>query len=236
MYEFIVPLIFVAIWVVTWILNRDTQPLPPRRGLHHNQNDERNDQPSWEEQTSETETALRHESSSVKPKVKPSTRSVRPEATLNPSDSIIFTEPFKNRASESFGSTKSQRPARGAQSRRAGRSKIAGAAKTKHRLAPERTRDLSQEVSNSLAQVKGRGLELKPLNQPLSPLTSIPLTQSGKSPGELQMRGADHPQISLRSEFSRSKLRDPARLREIFVWNELLLPPLALRNRHPRGH
>lgn len=236
MYEFIVPLIFVAIWVVTWVLNREAQPLPPRQGKRLPPYDEPGDQTNWAGPINDSTGVFRQESSTITPNAKSFSRPVRPEASLDPREPILYTEPVKERAPESNGANSPTRPARGHQSRKGGRSKGALGARAKHRPAPEQTRELTQKVFNSLSQIKGRGIELKPLNLPLSPLTSIPLTQSGGLPRDLPSRIADNSRLSLRSESLQTKLKDPAKLREILVWHELMQPPLALRHRPFRNY
>jgi hypothetical protein len=234
LYEFIVPFIFVAIWAVTWILNRETQPLPPRNGRRFP--DERSGSNSDDARNPATQRP------SPRPDIRPtSPRGQRPISTvldrardrdrgrLSPDDAIVFTEFSPSRPSEPTDFSASSRPSRGPQSRRGSKAKESGGNKPRNRQAPEKPRELSQQVSSSMAQFKNRPLELTPLNLPLSPLTSLPLAQSGSasgSPSSIPDSGSRYGGGPLDP---RKALADPRILRDVFVWNELLQPPVALR-------
>jgi hypothetical protein len=235
LYEFIVPFIFVAIWAVTWILNREAQPLPPRNGRRFP--DDRSGTNSGDVRGPATQRPATATNS-----LPTSSRSQRPISTtldrsrdrergrLTPDDAIVFTEFSPSRPSEPTDVSASPRPMRGTQSRRGAKPKETGGAKPRNRQAPEKPRELTQQVSSSMAQFKNRPLELTPLNLPLSPLTSLPLAQSGFPLGS----PSSTPDSDLRRRGgspldTRKALADPRVLREIFVWNELLQPPVALR-------
>jgi len=237
LYEFIVPLIFVAIWAVTWMLNRDTQPLPPRAaGRRRGDEQDRPDRQGLNEFEREFRSEPSFGASSSSARNESSVpraygRTGRPEPVLGSGEAIVFTEPVREKPSTGLDQSRGSQPTRGAQSRKGGRGKGVVGGKAKSRpTPPEKTRELTQEVSTSMAQLKGRTLELTPLNLPLSPLISLPLTQSGERPPGVSASGT--PAFARRPETLtdvRVTLADPARLREILIWSELMQPPLALR-------
>jgi hypothetical protein len=227
LYEFIVPLIFIMIWAVTWILNREAQALPPRSATR-----EPNDQAAMNRVRSGA--SSRDLRDPRAPSNSPRTgRSMPPEREREkvpgPGDAIIFTEPELDGPAGPFERPSStQRPARAGQNRRPARSRGA-ATKPRPRVAPEKTRELTQDISNSMAGLKGKPLTLTPLNLPLSPLSSLSLTTTTLTDlsAVAPTSGLSNSAISL-LDFHKA-VADPARLRELFVWNELIQPPLALR-------
>lgn len=228
LYEFIVPFIFIVIWAVTWILNRETQALPPRSTVRQPEdqagpNRARVGEPIREFRDSRGGPISPRTGRSLSPGLE---RTIAKERALGPGDAIVFTEPELSGQSGTFErSASDQRPTRGAQGRRAARSRGSAAAKPRPRSAPEKPRELTQEVSTSMASLKGKPLTLTPLDLPLSPL-SVSFTGSSLS----SLAPASGVSITTPSSTNlREALTDPARLREILVWNELVQPPLALR-------
>ncbi len=243
LYEFIVPIIFLAIWAVTWILNRETQPLPPR--MNRRERDEppqsvadevRNVERDRRDFRGSTAGSSFNNATSTPARTRRGNPSGSPLSSrrgpvLGPGDAIVFSEPEPTRQLDSFEKAAGLRPGRGGQGRR-NRSKGGGAARSRNQPAPETTRELTQEISDSLAQLKARPLELTPLNQPLSPLSSLSLSPgssfSAKATAPLFASNRPGPLDAARG------LTDPAKLRELIIMNELLQPPLALR-RGPYG-
>lgn len=241
--EFIVPLIFVAIWAVTWLLNRESQPLAPRPRLREPEErgggDFSNTGPGSGGLGSPAlgPDAPRFASSpplrpaqAGRPVPRAFERSLGPEMTLGPGDSILFSEPRLESPPRGLERPPAPRAPRPPQNRRSGRGK--GGAKQARQWVNQETsqpRELTQQVSSSMAQLKGKPLVLTPLNLPLTPLQSLPLPQTGVSflPPSTSVPKIV-PIVTAPLNVAET-LANPARLREIFIWNELLQPPVALR-------
>lgn len=228
LYEFIVPFIFIVIWAVTWILNREAQALPPRSAARLPDDQSGLDRTRGGEPIRELRDP-RGASPPPRPFRPPSPgleRSTARERGLGPGDAIVFTEPELGGPTGPFEKSPSdQRPARGGQGRRASRSRGSAAARPRPRPTPEKPRELTQEISTSMANLKGKPLTLTPLDLPLSPL-SVTFTSSSLS-SVAPTSGSSN--TATDSSNFREALADPARLREILVWNELVQPPLAMR-------
>ncbi len=243
--EFIVPLIFVAIWAVTWVLNRESQPLAPRPRLR--EEEEREGSGTNFANVGPGVGGLRSPSPGPalggplpgrplrptdggRPLPRPFERSVSPEMTLRSGETMILSD-----ARSEYPDSRGERPTpsrapRAPQNRRSGRGKGgAGQARQRSNVESSTPRELTQQISSSMSQVKGKTLELTHLNLPLTPLQSLPLPQTGVS---FLPPSAPVPKVAVNSGIPLDLVRtlaDPARLREVFIWNELLQPPVALR-------
>jgi hypothetical protein len=84
-------------------------------------------------------------------------------------------------------------------------------------------------MHESMALQKTKKLEITPLGAPMKKL-GRPLSQAAAPAQVARDRGAAAPP-SLDSEAVRALVIDPARVREVILLNEILLPPVALRRR-----
>jgi hypothetical protein len=238
LYEFIVPFIFIMIWAVTWILNREAQTLPPRSPVREPDDPSRANRAGGGGPGRD----VRDPRGAITPvrtgRTPPSRgeRAVGRVTVLGPGDTIIFTESDLGNQAAAFESLASgQRPARRPQNRRPSRAKGQAADKPRARATPATPRELTQEISSSMASLKGKPLTLTPLDLPLSPLSSFSLTSSTNTPVSAIAPTAGPSGTAPGLSDFRAALADPTRLRAIFVWNELVQPPLALR-RAPDRH
>jgi hypothetical protein len=87
-------------------------------------------------------------------------------------------------------------------------------------------------VSQSLSLQKTKPLEITPLNAPITGLSKN-LTQTTADPG-VNRRPIGEGRPTLTGVDIRKLLASPSKLREIAILNELLQPPLALRQRRGR--
>lgn len=259
LFQFIVPLMFLAIWALTSLLNRDAQPLPPRPGRPNEPGGFRpgeRAQGRGESRTSAASTASGRPATAASGSgggfgnEGPSRWSAPPRAgteraaagrPANLDDAIVFIEteprtqgPRRTSAelsspSQSGSGLKGQR---GMQSRRSGRGRAGGGASASRSSTPPVQRALSEMVTESLARQKSKPLEITPLSAPLAPLASS-LSQATPAAEVTQTKSTkSHPTLS--SGDVRAILATPGKLREIALFTELMQPPLAMRR--PRHH
>lgn len=217
LYQFLVPLTFLAIWALTSLFNREAQPLPPRSGRMPGPNGPR-PLPA---------NANAKEPSPPRPNQPGANNSYppRPSGTNRGDDEIIIIEAEPRR------SPNTPSPRNPAQGNRRN-------AKTRQPAppAPKRPESNSQRtlgpttglpMPGMLSQPKG----LSPLELPPSPLLS---TSSGETPGAEAAQARATGPVAISSVDVRNLTRSPARVRESIILSELMRPPLALRVR-PRG-
>jgi hypothetical protein len=231
MFQFIVPLIFVAIWALTAIFNREAQPLPPRPGRPPGPRPgggigpPRELEPRAEGLTREA--PLRWSSPPAAAPAAPGglTRG-RPFGGRDEEILIIRSEPAPPRTPGA------RSPGGSPSTRRAGRSRPAPSPPPQRSEAarPRGTlgAPLAQNVPLSIAQPA----ELGPLASPLSALAPEGTIQSvtAAQPTAPAARSSSSPPSQPAIELGLLTV-SPARLREAFVLSELLQPPLALRRR-----
>jgi hypothetical protein len=88
-------------------------------------------------------------------------------------------------------------------------------------------------VSQSLSLQKTKPLEISPLNAPITGLSKN-LTQTMAEP-DVNRRPMGEGRPTLTGVDIRKLVASPSKLREIAILNELLQPPLALRQRRSRS-
>jgi hypothetical protein len=88
-------------------------------------------------------------------------------------------------------------------------------------------------VSQSLLLQKAKPLEISPLNAPITGLSKN-FTQTTAEP-DVNRRPTAESRPALTGVDIRKMLASPSKLREIAILNELLQPPLALRQRRGRA-
>jgi hypothetical protein len=254
--QFIVPLTFLAIWALTSLLNRDSQPLPPRPGRPPGPGSggsrPQNFIPGQTEARSTSATlsgrvpsaSARSESSTAWPNadvIAAQRERSRQRPPQNLQDAIVFIENGTGArgtsrigpgSSSSAPASSGTRSSRGAQPRRGTRGRAAssgaGAAPVV-RAEPEPHRVLSE----SLSLQKTRPLEIAPLSAPIAGLTRT-LSQATAAPDVNRAHAGDG-RPALTAGDLRGLLASPGKLREMALLSELLQPPLALRHRRNRS-
>lgn len=221
LFQFIVPLTFLAIWALTSLFNREAQPLPPRTGRPPDPNgpkppgtpptmrplERRPDLPP-------REAPLRWSPPGAQP---PDDR--RPPARP---DDIVILETETRRPSP----PPAPRPVSGAPQRRAARVKPAP-----RRPEPAPPRALSGSGTTHLAPQLNRSMDVKPLTRPTSaPLTDVETAGASRSiPTRPASQDAPQPTDP------RPLVVSPEKVRESIIMSEILRPPLALRPARRRG-
>ncbi len=252
----IVPLMFLAIWALTSLLNRDAQPLPPRPGRPPGPGGPRplNRLPGQPEPRS---------SGPGSPMQKPASSALTEPQTMWPGgtaaptareramqrpplksrdDAIVYIEndPARRgtpRPAPSPGSTAAAssgaRLPRGTQQRKGTRRAGTPGSPTSQATPEPRThRALSDQVNQSMALQRNKPLEITPLFTSLAPL-SLPLTQASVAPEVQQERGTAD-KVTLSGLDIRKMLSSPDKLREFALLTEVLQPPVSLRPRRIR--
>jgi hypothetical protein len=239
-FQFLVPLAFLAIWALTALLNRDAQQLPPRPGgsglpdgLPRGGGMAGRVAPSG---------AARYvgavDRSSRPVELMPGSRwsspggadRERPDAERKPraEEGILALESEARGAFSGSGSgTLPSRGGRAPSSRRGSRGRSvsqAGAAKS---AEPGKPRALSALVNQALNDQKARHLEIAPLAVPLVPI-DVPLAQSISS-SVTNLAPRSQPTPSVTGKEIRARLKTPSSLREVAILSEILQPPVSLR-------
>jgi hypothetical protein len=257
LFQFVVPLTFLAIWALTSLLNREAEPLPPRptrrtgpdsgggggnvasrtgagAGLVGNASGPARYLGAFETAGNSPLTGVSER--------KPTGRLSSPSAAERPGgdrlmtgkDSIVVLDPDARGSMSDLASSFGPRSARPQASRRSGRSRSssASAAGSARPAEAAKTRALTGLVNQSLAETKARPLQIAPLAGPLAPI-SAQLSQSvSASVTGQSARCQSGPAVT--GAAIRSRLADASQLREMAVLSEILQPPLALRSRRRR--
>ncbi len=218
--SYLVPLALLGLWAITVLFNRDNQPLPPRTGRPPGPNGPRPAaQPAtrsndWRPEPSPRPTPPARPATALSSRPSP-----RPGDRLDDGIVILESEPRRNDAPP--------RPSGSTAPRRVAKSRV-GRRSPVHRPAaePVTPRALTKSVGRPDDPTHLSNEALKPLVLPDSPLLTNYTDQAAKTQ-------ADRASVDDRYAFSpadlRRRLQDQIHLREIFVFNELLNPPLALR-------
>jgi hypothetical protein len=217
--QFIVPLAFLAIWALTSLFNREAQPLPPRTGRAPGSGGPR---PTPGGQAARPATERRPTLQTGESFVRRSEPDRRPSqrSTRSPDDGIVILESETKRPGSS-----SQRI--GAPSLRKGARGRSGSAQTAKRAEPTTPRMLASSMTSqaSIASEVAQPRSLNPLVLPHSPLLS---TNTAEPPKAISVADAAA-RATLTSGDLRMLIGSPQRLRESFLMNEILQPPVALR-------
>ncbi len=217
LYQFIVPLTFLAIWALTSLFNREAQPLPPRNA--------RAPGPIGPKPTPSTTPVRpsdwRTEPYPPRPTTQGRTTPPTPARTGGRGDDeILILDPDTRRTPPSptnrGASPQAKRPTK---------------ARAKAQPTPGRSeaitpRALSSSMARPMNPKTGEPLGLTPLSLPASPLLSAPM---GEAPGKVESRARDAEHVVLSADDIQQLLQSPARVRESIILNELLQPPLSLR-------
>jgi hypothetical protein len=232
LFQFIVPLTFLAIWALTSLFNREAQPLPPRGVRGPGPGGPRpgmgmaGPRPPLERRVDgglREQVAKRQASPGFE-------RRVAPPGPVRSTDNeilIIENEPRRGPAPST---------ARGApaSARRPARSRPTSGSTPTKKIEPATPRNLSASTSAAItgsstmtmASQMGQPLALNPLALPPSPLLSPGSVDTSKG---IDLKTAAGDRAGLSAADFRQMVRSRARLRESFILNEILQPPLSLR-------
>ena len=219
LFQFIVPLTFLAIWALTSLFNREAQPLPQRMA--------RPQPPGGPGPGGGT---LRSEALNRDPSLRWTSPTVsdRPVAR-RPNEEILIIEETRRPSSTAPMNAPATRSSAGGGTRRGSRPRPAAA-------APKRTETPTpRALSGSLTPVAGmapmsRTLDLNPLNLPASPLMASHQRDLAHTVSE-PTRQATRP--ALVWDDYKLLVSTPSKLREAILVSEILQPPLSLRRRRP---
>ncbi|WP_165072291.1 hypothetical protein [Paludisphaera rhizosphaerae] len=238
--QFIVPLIFLIVWAITSLLNRDSQPLPQRPnrpgagpgGAGSNRRRDaltaskaEDDEPAVADSSPPRRPGLapfdaRTQGRPLQAPTRPtSPRSNRPNGATG-DDEVVFIESARRSIGGSASPPSPRKPARG---RRAEPTP----ARTR-RGEPVTQRALSEQVGQSLAQNRSQPLGLSPISANLSSLSSASLRDASSTAARVTPNAAPP---ALSAAEVRRMMADGARLREMAVLVELLQPPVSRRPR-----
>lgn len=206
LWKAIVPLSFLAIWALTALFNREPKAVPNRPASGQSPLGPRPVPPRPVEAI---------------PRQPPPIRWA-PQGTAPASGRLSGPSPGGD---DDIVILETSRPVRPA-GRAAGASKRP---KAKSQPGPKPTppappRSGFEGVSQSVNQTIATSLTIAPLSQGETPSSSRPVAATSASPHESTLLGGRTLSII-------AALRDPAKIREAFLINEILQPPLALRKR-----
>jgi len=224
--QIIVLLSIMAIWALTSLLSREAQPLPPR--------------PVRGPVPDGTRSSPTARSAAVNPGryVETGERSSGPARPalargMGGDDGIVIIEtdargsrPFSGPPSAS-PSGAAPRNSRGGQIRRGSRGRSSSNANPARPAEPGRSRALTTQVTQSMAQKKNRPLEIAPLDAPPTPF-GMPLIHLATATLREQPKSWDVPP-AFDSAALRTMLASRDKLREVALLSEILQPPIALR-------
>jgi hypothetical protein len=228
LYQFLVPLMFLAIWALTSLLNRDAQPLPPRTGPGG-----RSPNPYGPRSGSEPMTANDLRPDPFRPEGRPSPAqgapgrpaAPRPRPLRSHDEGIVILE-------QDSGSTKPTRLA-SSTPRRAGRGRSTSPTQPKKKEStPRQTFGTPLSSSPLTGSTVTHTESLAPLSlvatATIAETTSIQ-TSRIESP---RTRPVERKAVSI--EEIHELLRSPARVGEAFILSELLSAPVSMRGRRNR--
>ncbi len=245
-FQFIVPLAFLAIWALTALLNRDAEQLPPRTtGGAAPDGFPQTGRMAGRAGTNASGPARYLGAADRAPgpaDLKPGTRWTAPAATARDragsgagaerrarvEDGIVIIESESRGPLAGLGSAAtSSRGARAQSARRGVRGRSNALAGPARSAEPGKPRALSGLVNQSLGDRKTGRLEIAPLASPLVPI-DLPLAQSVSS-SVTGATASDQPMPAVTGAEVRSRLATASQLREIALLSEILQPPVSLR-------
>ncbi len=225
--QIIVPLTFLAIWALTSLFNREAQPLPPRSNRMPPNGPPGAKPPGQRPAERRPDPVLRDPASrwqASSPQTRPNTK--RPGG-MNDADIVILETEIRRTPTPP-----PPRPGAGMSPKRGSRPRGATAPipPTKRSPEPPPPRALSASMAQENSSIS-RAVEVSPLGRLKSSL-SVPeahdLTKVEKTEGIKSV------QSILAGEEGSSQPISLNKLREAIILNELLAPPLALRQRPSR--
>jgi hypothetical protein len=232
LFQFIVPLTFLAIWALTSLLNREAQPLPPRTGRPKPPNGLGPGPGTLRSELVNRDPNARWGAPTAGERPAPPTAPASRRPAGRPDDEILIIEETRRPSGSSPSSASPLlRPGAAGGSRRGNRARPAPAPSPK-RLETASPRPLSGAVgpASPINSPMSKTLELNPLSLPASPLMSSDPRDLARAVAE-PTRQAARP-AAVWDDF-RLLLSTPSKLREAIIVNEILQPPLSLRSRRP---
>lgn len=217
LYQFIVPLTFLAIWALTSLFNREAQPLPPRTARPPGPKPMPARPPDWR-----TETYPTRPTAPGRPGLSGTAFASSTRDRGRPDDDLVILDSDTRRTPTAGLPRGGNPPAKRVAKTRA---KVQPSPKPGETVTP---RALSHSMARALDPQTGEPEGLTPLSLPASPLLSAPM---GEAPGKVESRARDAEHVILSADDLLKLLQSPARIRESILLNELLQPPLALRGR-----
>jgi hypothetical protein len=245
LYQFIVPLTFLAIWALTSIFNREAQPLPPRPtpGPGPGGGPRQSGPLSRLEPTGPARyLGAQERIRGTSPELPAGARWVEPATSARaPSNrgagddeiTILETETRIPRAAHPgvSNSTSPQvaRAGRTGSLRRTARARSGAGSAPAKPTEPARPRALTSLIRQSMADRKARPLVITPLASPLTPI-AVPIAESVSIPlAELPVPHSPAPSYSAAA--LRTTLTTESKLRELAVLSEILQPPVSVRRK-----
>jgi len=238
-FQFIVPLAFLAIWALTALLNRNAEQLPPRPMAGPPDGIPRwgaaparvaPSGPSRYMGASDRQPGTANLKADSRWSPQAATDRERTDAERKPrlDEGIVVLE------SESRGSYAgpgaAATPSRGARvpsNRRGTRGRSSAQTATARSVEPVKARALSGLVNQPLSDQKGRHLEIVPLASPLVPI-DLPLAQSVSS-SVTSTAARSQPKSTVAGTDFRARLMTADKLREIMLLSEIMQRPVSLR-------
>jgi hypothetical protein len=238
MIQILISLGILALWALTSLLSRETQPLPPRPARPRPAEGPR-PSPSFARNDLAAANPARASSDRLSDRGAAAALSPRSQSALgtlgNDDIRILESDPrfARSLSSSSVSVSSSAPPARTSRSpsRRGSRARSAPSPTAAGTAAQARPRQLSSQINQSMARAANRPLEITPLDLPLASLASslIPLgARASFEPASFHEVGP-----SLNGKSVRAMFGSPEKLREITILTEVLKPPVALRQGRP---
>lgn len=224
LYQFIVPLTFMAIWALTALLNREAQPLPPRTT---GRPPGPGPGPGPRTASSGPATATAPGAGAGAGRTRPPVEVIRVPAGRSPARSpeILILESEIRRPSMPDPRAQGPGPATG--SRRPQRNRTAPAAQGRGSTA-------SGTSARALTPAPTSTTPALAATQPLAPMSFEPMPSS-QSVTPVSARPVSTPETRVGLVDLQRLVESPERLRETFLMNEILAPPIALRRGPRRG-
>ncbi len=232
MIQILISLGILALWALTSLLSRETQPLPPRPGRPRPTEGPR-PTPSFARNDLAAANPARASSDRLSDRGAAAALSPRSQSALgtlgNDDIRILESDPrfARSLSSSSVSVSSSAPPARTSRSPSRRGSRARSAPSPTSTAAQARPRQLSSQINQSMARAANRPLEITPLDLPLASLASslIPLgARASFEPASFHEVGP-----SLNGKSVRAMFGSPEKLREITILTEVLKPPVALR-------
>jgi hypothetical protein len=219
--QFIVPLTFLAIWALTSLFNREAQPLPPRTGRAPIPPGPR---PGGGFSTAPQPADLRPEAAGRDPNVRwGNANGRRTPGRLDDGIVILESETRRTPTNPSVRSVS-------APPKRSARPKPAV-------VPPERPEPPTHHILHSTTGLPHQMGH--PLDVHLQGSTHTPLLRASQDLARTQPPVNEVPQALTRPESIsfdvRAALVSPSKLREAFILNEIIQPPIAARRSRPRA-
>ncbi len=224
--QFILPILFLAVWAITMLLNRDAQPLPPRAGRPGGFGESR---PVPRPTNTKAPARTTRDWNAPTPQSRPLSEASRAGRTnwAGGEEILYLGESQESRRARRPDQTAPARSTRGNRQSRASKSK---AGPTPQAPDSASTRKFSNLVNQSLSESQSGRMDFTPLAASLSSqMASLSQPSATATPARITP-----PPVSPSLEFIQAAIASTERLRAQIVLNEILGPPLS-QKRGKRG-